>query len=499
MVQQEQPPTVEVYFTDFFDVSPELLEEHGAFNISLINDLPVFIDPFLLFNSPNPAYQELHHGIIRYLRFLRDRSLRSKEIDPGLLKAWYRFGEVRQNWLGFSRSGNEGSGLGKDFAWALHDNLGTIFSNFGQEKITKGSHLEKLCLISSGIGRDNISDFTTNLIKAYLLEYTQTFALAHLRPEFRKRVAVERVRFNYETESWERGWYELPHYAGDYVLLTPKDMLTRDDIWISRKDLLDDFPQVAASIPDDELRAQLNNYLLTQLAVEPDKEPTQKERLRAVVAALSAYPAVLEYYIRYKEDQGDQAAAISGEKVRDTELQFVQQLGEFIDTHLAGTEFYELHGDTYEEARLRALFLKNVIEHQDGYRIFYHKGQPIQREQDLQILYRLTWYATPSDVNREVNNGRGPADFKASRGSRDKSLVEFKLASNSQLKRNLEKQVTIYEQANETNKSLKVILYFSAAELDKVNAILRDLKLEGHPDIILIDASADNKPSASKA
>ena len=33
---------VAVHFSDFFDVPPEALEEYGAFNISLINDLPLF-------------------------------------------------------------------------------------------------------------------------------------------------------------------------------------------------------------------------------------------------------------------------------------------------------------------------------------------------------------------------------------------------------------------------------------------------------------------------
>jgi hypothetical protein len=70
---------VKIYFSDFFDVSPDLLEEYGAFNASLINDLPVFIDPFLLFNSENPTYRKLHDAIIAYVRFLRDWSY------PGLV------------------------------------------------------------------------------------------------------------------------------------------------------------------------------------------------------------------------------------------------------------------------------------------------------------------------------------------------------------------------------------------------------------------------------
>ena len=130
---------------------------------------------------------------------------------------------------------------------------------------------------------------------------------------------------------------------------------------------------------------------------------------------------------------------------------------------------------------------------------FTTRDQPIQREADLQILYRLTWFATPSDFNSEVNNGRGPVDFAISRGSKDKTIVEFKLAKNTKLRQNLESQVQIYEAANRTDKSLKVIFYFNDAELAKVQSILLDLKRENDDTIYLIDCRADNKPSASNA
>jgi hypothetical protein len=166
---------LQLYFSDVFSVDPDILEEYGAFNISLVNDLPLFVDPFLLFNSRNYTHQTLHNEIIQYLRFLKDRS-EARTIDNGLLHSWFMFSEIKQNWLGYSIVGNNGSGLGIDFARALHENLYTVFSNFGREPVTQGSHLEKLCLIKSGVGRDNISDFTTNLIKDFLLNYTQEFA-----------------------------------------------------------------------------------------------------------------------------------------------------------------------------------------------------------------------------------------------------------------------------------------------------------------------------------
>jgi hypothetical protein len=143
--------------------------------------------------------------------------------------------------------------------------------------------------------------------------------------------------------------------------------------------------------------------------------------------------------------------------------------------------------------------LKHVIENQDGYRIFYVNGRPVERERDLQILFKLVWEGSPSSVDAEVNNGRGPVDFKVSRGASDQTLVEFKLASNSQLERNIENQVTVYQKASRTTMSYKVILFFSSHDEAKVRAMLQRLKVPQDAGIILIDARNDNKPSASKA
>ncbi len=81
----------------------------------------------------------------------------------------------------------------------------------------------------------------------------------------------------------------------------------------------------------------------------------------------------------------------------------------------------------------------------------------------------------------------------------DKSLVEFKLASNTGLERNLAKQVEIYKKANQTKNALTAIVFFSLQERKRVRAVLERLKLEEDPDILLIDARRDNKVSGSKA
>lgn len=63
-----------VYFSDIFNVDESILESYGAMNISLLNDIPLFIDPFLLYASEKPEYRQLHENILDYLSFLRDKA-----------------------------------------------------------------------------------------------------------------------------------------------------------------------------------------------------------------------------------------------------------------------------------------------------------------------------------------------------------------------------------------------------------------------------------------
>ena len=248
--------SINVYFSDFFNIDPRVVEDYGAFDVSLINDFPLFIDPFLLFNSSKEEYQELHKGIIKYLKFLRDKA-QARKISEGLLKAWFMFPEIKQNWLGFSKNGNGGNGLGRDFANALYSNLSDVLSNFGEEKVTEGSHLEKLCIIKEKVGKDSISDFTTRLIHEYLLKYTQTFALEHLDKKYVKKVSVNNVRFNYKTETWENDTFQLPFMNEDYVLLSPVDILTKDETWINKADMVKDFSLIPESIDNEQLSFKL--------------------------------------------------------------------------------------------------------------------------------------------------------------------------------------------------------------------------------------------------
>ena len=490
--------SMDLYFSDVFNVKPLVLDRYGAFNVSLVADLPLFVDPFLVFNSRRPRYQHLHREIVRYLEFLYGKA-QSQDLTAGLVGAWYRFPEIKQNWLGFSATGNLGRGLGPKFAKELYNNLGVLFHGLNEAHITKGVHLEKLCLVSDGVGRDNISDFTNNLIHGYLLDYTSTFAQKYIDKSLRRVVAAQKVRFNYNTETWELDRFDLPIHKGAHVLLTPRDLLTRDETWINKRDLFEDWDHIPEAIPNVELRQQINNYFRKLLPRRQKKPIKKEERQSAISATIREFPGLIDYYIKYKEDHGDQATRISDARVQASEQFYVRQVRDFVTFLRTHTQFYRTEPDSYDAAFKRAQFLKDAIENKGCHKIFYVNGQPIKRESDLHILYRLTWFGTAMDVTREANDGRGPADFKISRGSKDKSLVEMKLASNTQLQRNLKNQTAIYEKASDASHSIKIIIYFSAAERRRVDRILKRLHRELDTSIVLIDARKDNKPSGSKA
>lgn len=208
---------------------------------------------------------------------------------------------------------------------------------------------------------------------------------------------------------------------------------------------------------------------------------------------------MIDLYIRRKEEDGDRAEAVSQRHVKATNDFFVRQVMAIVEDLLQRTDFYDRPATSYTEALARAEHFKHYIEHQDGWQLINPAGdRPPSSEKDVQLFFGLVWFGSELDVNREVNNGRGPIDFKASRGSIDTSLIEFKLGSNSHLKRNLQKQVDIYKKANKTPDAVKVIVCYKAAQ-QRVERILGELGLTEDENVIVIDARNDNKPSASKA
>ena len=90
-----------MYFSDVFGISNDVLAKENVFDISLVSDLPLFIDPFLIFDSDTPRYQKLHKDIVRYVSFIRDKLI-AGAVTTSQLEEWLHFPEIPNNWLGYS-------------------------------------------------------------------------------------------------------------------------------------------------------------------------------------------------------------------------------------------------------------------------------------------------------------------------------------------------------------------------------------------------------------
>ena len=440
-----------IHFSDFFNIPPEKLDSHGALDVSLLNDLPLFIDPFLIFNSERQEYGKLHKQIVRYFAFLRDRS-REGTLDDGLRREWYCFPEVRQNWLGYCVTGNRGHGLGMGFARSVAPVVGTLFADEGvQASTTKGDHIEKLGLIREGVGRDSISDLSTNLIKDFLCRFTERLAANELATDQVREFAVAKAVFNYETRTWSSKTYKLPCYRGDFVLLTPMDLLTKDEIWINRQGMQGSFDHIVSSLPNEQIRSKVRQYLKSKLT--PNSKNPEIKRVRA--EAFTIFPELVDQYIALRERQGAQATSTSKEKVELVRTVFVEQLRKLVENHLTPSKFFEPQEDIASTRAHRLAVLRKVFSEPAALDLLCLQRRPPQSESELQMLMHMLWSARIGDSNVAF-------------ADESWETINFKLASNSKLAAGLSKLLA------ETDKAV-VVFSFNASQHDSFLATRRSI------------------------
>ena len=318
----------------------------------------------------------------------------------------------------------------------------------------------------AGVGKRQHQRLHHEPDQGFLCEYTETFAREHLArgalPGVRRPARAVQLRHRAPGRPSD---YYLPRLRDDFVLLTPIDMLTRDETWINYGDMISKFRQLPDAVPNDRAAGEINQYFERVLGAEPDRQGGARSGRGDDPALPGAHrPLHQAAGGRRRPGRVDQRGARS----RTPTARWSRRSSRRSLTSAARTEFYDKPWRATRSAWSGPATSRRYIEDNDGYQLFNRGGKPFSNEKELQLAFGLVWCGTEFDINREVNNGRGPVDFKVSFGAGDKSLIEFKLASNSQLKRNLEKQVAIYEAANRTRTSVKVIVIYTAAGPGKV-------------------------------
>lgn len=188
-------------------------------------DIPLCIDPFLLYKSRDPELRQWHTKIVEH--FSNGMHALADGNDPEAQEI-LTFPEVAEIGFGYSANDKGGSGLGVTLRRLLIETL-----KASPAIIKRGiRHVEEMQLISPGIGPDRVGDIASNILKEYLIAYTQRQATLHNIPLVHD-VPIQHI-FRPEEKVWYDGYFDLPVNANDGrpVLLVPR-RIARQLPWIN--------------------------------------------------------------------------------------------------------------------------------------------------------------------------------------------------------------------------------------------------------------------------
>jgi hypothetical protein len=193
-------------------------------------DIPLGIDPFLLFKSRDPEYRNLH-GLVLNVFNSGVQAIRSGALVDA--RELLTFPEVPEIGFGYTRRSRRGTGVGAYLTGLIIDTL--IGSPQLQERGVR--HIEEMQLLSAGIGPDRISDIAANILKRFLIEYTQRQCEIWKLPT-RPGVPVSHI-YSPSTRQWEDSHEDLPvsDVDGTPILLVPRRFV-RVLPWINYDDFL---------------------------------------------------------------------------------------------------------------------------------------------------------------------------------------------------------------------------------------------------------------------
>lgn len=188
-------------------------------NVDTDRDTPVFVDPYALEIKDDQWSTKCADHIRSFFTEVLEAIRNGNDIRA--LHLMSHLHEARETYLGVSRGRPQGRGIGRGHAGQLLQALKA--SRAVQTGLL--SDLAEAELFIAGIGRDKISDLTTNIIRGPLVEYTAEQCDLHnidLRPVNTAGPVWDPVRAD-----WVQKPQHLPMVERQPVMLVPKYSVRR--------------------------------------------------------------------------------------------------------------------------------------------------------------------------------------------------------------------------------------------------------------------------------
>lgn len=383
----------------------------------------------------------------------------------------FNFHEVNGIGLGYSK-GSKGSGFGKE--------LTAKIINDAKEIIDAGTEdpeiFHLIGLFEENVGPDRLSDMFATLLEDEIKQYTKRIY---------KQLGIDKE--NYPELEFE-GEFLINPYKENIILLLPQDILHELPI---AKDW-DDIDRVCKEI--EKIRNDINTLVKKNWSKigSTYKKSYIRENIISDKVLLNKLineykESKVEEYDFEKDPLGLSVLAAYQSKLKQEDL----------------IEDIDKNKTTFQITKDICERFKYQIENKKASQILYTDDLKSRKEKIAQQLFLCIadayCKANNLDLSPECNIGRGPVDFKTSKGDKDKTLVEIKLTTNSgQLVHGLEIQLEEYSKAEET-KNLIYLVIDNGGSKNKIKEMYKvydKFKSDKRPSLIFIDAIP--KASASK-
>lgn len=410
-------------FSEHFGVART--PEDDWFDPHLTVDTKLFIDPLLMLEAGG-EWKQAHDDLLAHFVYCYElvaKSTGPKSVSAKAAKRLLTFPEPYELGLGYTSHSTKGAGGGTGFAQQMFDGIKAAIA----AGLKTPEHIEEIGILNEGIGADRISDATANVIKAKLVSYTQGVAKRHkISMESHK---VKNSRVVTREGRWMSEFVDLPTnpVTGKPILLVPEH-------------ILGSLPILNA---DDWFDSDLNEDIRTSMNMKIGS----RARKADIVRWARQHPQRVVEWARSQTSKND----LRG-------YNFDEDPDGVVKWDVEGGQFAKNHPLTWREVRSNCDLIsliddivaqfKHFIEQQRGWSLLHNSDGTEKPEEAIQLLFlgMAQPYLRHFDVelDREVELGRGPVDFKASRGSAIRVLIEVKKLLNKKFWPGLREQLPSY-------------------------------------------------------
>jgi hypothetical protein len=422
-------------------------DDDDWFDAILDVDTKLFVDPFMVFQEKAGFWADSHDDLVKHFdrAFLliaqgnRDPTTLAYQKALGILE----FPEPRELCLGYTAQGTQGAGSGTGYAKLIAEAIAEAISR----GLKHPRHFEELGILNEGIGSDRISDITATVLKHRLIEYSRNISVRHNLPVSPHTVFA--ASFNEMRQRWNVEDVSVPTnpVTGGPYLFVPRRFLRKLPV-LNAYSWWNDYE-------NEKLRQDINYEIMGRV-----------NKSKILKAAREAPEAVRRWTVE-KEKQ----TAASYDILRDPAgvYQWHEAASLFVSKHPLTLppaenidEFKKVIQNVIQQFRL-------FIEDQGGWRLLWDalKEKP---EEAAQLLFfgiaRNYCRANNISLDREVDLGRGPVDFKFSNGYQNRAHLEVKKLHNGKFWSGLDKQLPIYMGSDEVKLGWFLALRFRSSKLE---------------------------------